>query len=332
VTSLCELLGQLAQQTLSPTEFEVLVVDDGSSIPVKPAVMLLDVPFPLRVLSQANAGQAAARHAALAHARGALAVVIDDDMRVGPTFLAEHIASHPDETRRVVLGRICSPPGRRPPLFERWRLHQMQKLSEDVRAGRATVRGYHLYTGNVSFRVDDYLAVGGFDPALRLSEDAELGIRLERAGAEFVLCESAAADHADDATSLDAWMRRSAAYGRADALVGLKHPGDPSADPWRFYFLMHPASRPSLLLSALAPRVAQPMARAAMYVAIGMAWLGAERIALAGTTVAYGMQYFSGVRAQAGTRRATFASLRHHRLAQDTRTSAPMSPSTSVTS
>jgi len=308
--SVARLVGELARQTLAADRFEVLVVDDGSREPVATRLRALAVPYELRVLTQPNAGPAAARHRALAQARGELVVIVDDDMRVTPTFLADHVGAHPSGSRRAALGRIHIDTAEAQPLFERCHMHLFEKLERDVRAGTVTLRGTNLYTGNVSFHRRDYFAVGGFDTAFRLSEDAELGVRLELAGVQIVFADGAKTLSASDHRSVRGWMRRSAAYGAADSRVSQKHPEVLWANPWRFLFLMHPLSRPALLASALAPRAVRPLAWLAMGVSLALARLGAERVAIAGTTFVYGVQYFSGVGTHAGSARRALAALR----------------------
>ncbi|AHG87660.1 group 2 family glycosyl transferase [Gemmatirosa kalamazoonensis] len=299
--SVARLLGELATQTIGPDRFEVVVVDDGSAEPVALQLEALGLPYVLRALTQPNAGPAAARHRALGQARGDLVVIVDDDMHVAPTFLAEHLAAHPPGTRRVVLGRIRIESAETQPLFERCHMYLFEKLERNVRAGRVALRGTNLYTGNVSFARAEYFAVGGFDPAFRLSEDAELGVRLDLAGCELAFADGATALSASDHRSTSAWMRRSAAYGVADMRVWQKHPQATWANPWRFLFLMNPASRPMLLASALAPRFGRALAWLAMGASLALATLGAERVAIAGATFVYGLQYFSGVGTHAGS-------------------------------
>ncbi len=318
------LLGDLARQSLGTDRFEVIVVDDGSPEPVAARLDALGVPFALRVVAQANAGPAAARHRAIELARAPLVVVVDDDMRVEPTFLAAHLAAHPAGSRRAVLGRLMSPHGERLRLFERYQLAQMERIAEDARAGRAPLRGSHVYTGNVSFRRADYFAVGGFDLAFRLSEDAELGMRLERSGVTIARSDDAVAIHASDHASLTKWLARSQAYGAADARIAEKHGGDRDADPWRFLFLVNPLSRPLLLLAVLLPAAALLGARLVMWVALVVAGIGLERGALAGTTLAYGVAYFSGVRRYAGSRRAAWSGLRRQLNARAMHELGPM--------
>lgn len=303
------LLGRLSEQTLSPETFEVIVVDDGSATSLGERLSNLAVPYRLTLLTQVNAGPAAARHKGIECARAGIIVIIDDDMAIGPDFLACHLAVHPEGTRRVVLGRIRTEPGAKLRLFERFQISVFDRLAQDVSSKKMRLIGSNLYTGNVSFRRDDYLRVGGFDKALRLSEDAELGIRLEEAGVEFEFSETAVAWHQSDHTSLEAWMRRSFEYGRADAQISQKHSGLSSADPWRFLFEINPLSRVLVLASALAPMPMRAFSWTAMRFSLGVARLGAEQIAIAGTTLVYGMQYYAGVRAQIGTRGEVYRSL-----------------------
>ena len=293
--SVLELLAQLANQTLSRDEFEVIVVDDGSAIPAAPVLESAALPLRLTVLAQKNAGPAAARHRGVSSAVGSLIVIIDDDMRVLPDFLAAHLAAHEGRGHHVVLGRLRAQPDASLELFDRLHLNLLDKVAANFAADPTSLRGSSVYTGNVSFRREEYLRIGGFDPAFRISEDAELGIRLEESGATFAMSDEAQSFHASDHTSVKKWMTRSVAYGRTDAAVSDKHPGIPSANPWRFLFLVNPVSRPLLLTSALAPWLTAPIAWLAMGASRAFAALGMERIALAGTTFTFGIQYYRGL-------------------------------------
>ena len=100
---LARLLQHLAEQTLPHTDFEVIVVDDGSS---PPAAVELDReraagrPFPLRfrLEVQPNSGAAAARHRGALLAVGDLLLFVDDDMQVPPGF-PRCASPHPRDQR-----------------------------------------------------------------------------------------------------------------------------------------------------------------------------------------------------------------------------------------
>ena len=308
--SIERLVRQLAAQEMAPDAFEIVVVDDGSAAPVAPALQRLSLPCALVVLTQPNAGAARARDRGIQAARGDLVVVLDDDMQVAGDFLTHHVSAHPAGTRRAVLGRLRLDPARAFPLFERHHARVLDCLASEILAGRWELEGANIYTGNVSFRRQDYLAVGGFDPTLRRSEDAELGIRLEKAGVALCFSEPASALHTSDHTSVRAWMQRAFEYGVWDLRIGRKHPDVVAASPWRFLFRVSPISRPLLLASVTAPWLSRRLARLAMAVALGLDRLGSERLALAGATFVYGLEYFRGVRAEAGSLAKAIADFR----------------------
>ena len=310
--SIERLVRQLGEQQMGSDAFEIVVVDDGSAEGAAPRLERLSLPCALTVITQENAGAARARDRGIAAARGDLVVILDDDMQVAPDFLARHLSAHPAGSRRAVLGRLRLDPSRSFPLFERHHARVVDCLASDILAGRWELEGTNLYTGNVSFRREDYLAVGGFDPSLARSEDAELGIRLEKAGVMFHLSEAAGALHSSDHTSVPVWMRRAFEYGVWDLRIARKHPDLATANPWRFLFRVNPISRPLLLLSAVAPFLTRPLARVAMRVALAVDRLGSERLALAGATFVYGLEYFRGVRAEAGSLAEAIKDLRRY--------------------
>jgi serine acetyltransferase/GT2 family glycosyltransferase len=298
---LSRLLAQLERQTLPAGHFEVVVVDDGSRTPAADTLGALTPRYALRVERQANAGAAAARHRGALLARGRVLVIIDDDMQVEPDFLAQHLALHEGNPKRAVLGRIRGDPQlQQMPLFERWYQRMLDTLAEDAAAGRLQLHGGHLYTGNVSLRREDYVAVGGFDCSLGHSEDSELGLRLEKAGVELVFSEQAFTLHGSDHTSLEKWRQRARRYGAFDHRIGRKHADLPHANPWRFLFELNPLSRPLMAATVVAPRAGAPVARAAYALSSVLDRLRLERAALAGTTFAYGLEYFSGLRTEVG--------------------------------
>jgi GT2 family glycosyltransferase len=308
------LMRQLDRQTLPREAYEVVAVDDGSAGDVAPRLARLDVGYRLEVVSQENCGAAAARDRGIIRARGPVVVVVDDDMQVPPGFLEAHLAYHAPGVRRAVLGRIRPDPALESmPLFERYHARMLDRWVAEVQSGRTRVQGTAVCTGNVSFRRVDYFAVGGFDRTLRRSEDADLGLRLEKAGVELVFADEAYTIHGSDHTSLAVWLHRAFLYGVHDLRIARKHSGLPSASPWRFLSLVNPVSRPVLLATLLVPSAARRLARLAISTALALDRRGAEGVAIAGTTLVYGMEYYRGVRAECGSTLAALSDLRRHR-------------------
>jgi GT2 family glycosyltransferase len=307
--ALRRLLVQLAAQALPPEEFEVVVVDDGS----RTSLPQVDVPYRLTVVRQENQGAAAARHLGAKTAIAGVVLFIDDDMAVPPALLSEHARLHDSDARAVVLGWIKRPAGAVMPLFERFHARYLDELAADVHSGRRTLTGIEVWSGNLSMRRSQYLRVGGFDVALGLSEDAELGLRLEKDGATFHVSEKAHSVHHSDHVSLGAWMRRSYRYGRTDLRISRKHPEMRHANPWRYSSIITPLSGPFLGLALAAPGLAHLVARAVMGIATSLDAIGVEGAALAGTDLAFGMEYTRGLHDEVGGFTAALRDLRRYR-------------------
>ncbi|MBK6464685.1 MAG: glycosyltransferase [Myxococcales bacterium] len=295
------LLSELAAQSpaVPPSRFEAIVVDDGSEVDVR-EVVLADYPFSLTVHRQANAGAARARQAGAELARGKVVLFLDDDMRVGPEFLEGHLALH-DAPDTVVLGQLRPDTDiAKMPLFEKFFARMLSDKADSLLAGQP-LRGHGVYTGNVSMDRELFLRVGGFDPQFRALEDEELGIRLEKAGARLLFSDRGSSLHGSDKTSLEKWLARSYNDGAYAVRVGRKHRDLPSASPFRHFEHISPISLPFLGLGLGLPAAAEPLAKLAVQVAISADKLGLERLGVAGATLVYGIQFYRGVRHEAGS-------------------------------
>lgn len=303
--SLLRLLDQLGQQSVGAAAFEVIIVDDGSSSPVGPALDARADAYPLHHYRQANGGAAAARQRGIEHATGAIVVILDDDMEVPTNFLAEHKKAHA-QGADVVLGHID--PGEiegGTSLFERVHHKLLLKTLASIQSGEAVARGVNLCTGNVSFSRAAFLDVGGFDESLKRSEDRELGIRFEKSGYRIEYGLDAESTHYSDHDSLQEWLGRAYRYGVYDRKIALKHPNVEVADPWRYFFLVSPLTRPLLVAIVIAPAIGKPLSRTAWLASRAFDRAGVEPVALVGGTVVYGLEYFRGIRDSAGSLRAT---------------------------
>jgi glycosyltransferase involved in cell wall biosynthesis len=290
----------LAEQSLSPERFELILVDDGSREPARQVLDAHSSRYATRLIEQENAGQASARDRGIREARGDVIVVLDDDMELMPDLLERHLAWH-QKGYHVVLGRIATAQRiRQMPLFEKFHANQLEKQASAFRNG-AQPRGVHLCTGNVSFRRRDYLEIGGFDRNLKRSEDRELGIRLELSGAAFVFGDDAVTVHDSDHASLEVWLTRAFNYGVYDHKIYEKHPTVDVANPWHFFFLINPLSRPFMLLTVVLPSAGKRLSSYAWQVSEFCDQRGMGRAAVRGVTYVYGLEYFRGLRHQAGS-------------------------------
>jgi GT2 family glycosyltransferase len=311
-TALLErLLMQLDAQTLDPQLFEVVVVDDGSKENVPHALQGARHRYHLVALRQQNAGPAAARHRAIENALGRVLIIVDDDMQVKADFLEQHLKMHPAGSRRAVLGRLAPDEAiKEMPYFERWYARGHDRTASRSRAGKLSLDGFAFYTGNVSLRRDDYNTVGGFDLSLRIGEDTDLGLRLEKAGVELAFCEPAVAYHGSDHVSEEAWLKKARAYGVTFHKIGQKHFDVPHASALRYLFEMNPLARPLVAWSLFLPKATEPVSKLTLEAARLFWRSGLEALAQPTTSVVFTMEVMRGVRSQTGsltdTARAVF--------------------------
>jgi glycosyltransferase involved in cell wall biosynthesis len=184
VTRLRACLDALGRQTVPATDFEVIVVNDGSSDAT--AVMLdqLTTPYALKVLHQSNQGQQIARNHGAAHAEGAVLLFIDDDIIAEPMLVAEHLKLHRERESVVGIGRMTlevdQPDWYTARFAEDWEAHY--RSLGDGRVPSWT----DAYGGNISVSRETFSQVDGFARDIRRSHDIEFGYRLQQQGLTFV--------------------------------------------------------------------------------------------------------------------------------------------------
>src|SRR4051794_15710268 len=100
-------LEALGRQTLSPDEYEILVVDDGSSDGTYETTCRLTLPCAIHVFKQPeNRGISAGRNLAIGQSRGLHLIFVSDDLIVPEEFLATHLATHERFPGSWVVGGI----------------------------------------------------------------------------------------------------------------------------------------------------------------------------------------------------------------------------------
>ena len=175
-------LRSLAGQTLPREQYEVIVVNDGSTDDTG-QVLAEPWPFQLSVIQQENRGAVASRNRAAASARGALLVFVDDDMTLDAHFLEATLALHSSAEERVGIG--SSLPDKHP-VSAFHRIFTNLCADEPPLAEEAMIPAASCATNNLSVRREVFLRIGGFrDPAgdgPGTWSDVEFGMRAARAG------------------------------------------------------------------------------------------------------------------------------------------------------
>lgn len=204
------------QKGVDPSRLDVVVVDDGSTEGVGPALTSLPTPLRVRVLRQPHSGVARARNAGWAAATGDVILFLDDDVLPAPDLVAAHLAVHATNPTAVVLGAISADAASS---RDAWTAYDDAVRVRKYRAlaGREVPSGIH-YGGNFSVRRRHLEAAGGFDDALFSNQDVDLGVRFQRLGLDFVFEPTATGIHRGR-RDLETWKLMHAVRGRLDVAM-----------------------------------------------------------------------------------------------------------------
>jgi glycosyltransferase involved in cell wall biosynthesis/GT2 family glycosyltransferase len=223
--SLLRTLRALANQTLSKNEYEVVVVNDGSTDGTDEAVAGFAAPFAVRTVPSHGRGRAAACNAGARAARGTLLVLLDDDMEPGEAFLESHLREQVYGSRRGVIGAVPVSLGASETPVVRYIGEKFNRHLEKLERSDYRVTFRDFYSGNFSIPRDLFLQVGGFDEEFRIygNEDGDLALRLLHAGVEIRYSRDAVArQHYEK--DFAALARDNVAKGRTAVLLSRKWP------------------------------------------------------------------------------------------------------------
>jgi glycosyltransferase involved in cell wall biosynthesis len=303
LSRLQRVLGAFETQTFPRERFEVVVVSDGSSDGTDEFLAETRPPFPLTVVTQANAGPAAARNRGVETARGAIVLFVDDDVVAIPELIERHMASHCTAGRdTVVIGPMMTPDDFAMRPWVEWEQQMLYKQYDAMSAGVYPATFRQFYTGNASLPRARFLAAGGFDTRFRRAEDVELAYRLDRAGVGWVWNPAAIGHHYAD-RPYTSWLRTAHDYGVNEVVFGRDEGQDPTLSRVRAEF-----TRRSPVIRALARGcVAAPWLERVFTVplraaALGAHALGAKRVSHYALSSLFNMAYFSGMAEELGGR------------------------------
>lgn len=247
---LARCLKTLADQEFSKSDYEVVVVSDGSAGEYIERIACDTATIACRLLTQSHLGAAAARNLGASAAKGRLLAFTDDDCRPAPDWLT-NLERQFNMHRGSVLvgGRVVN------------------ELTDDIFASTAQALTEFLYqhfnhdpqrarmlaSNNFCVPADAFRQIGGFDQAFTGAggEDREFCLRWAYAGHGLVYAPAATVYHAHDMT-LSKFIRQHFAYGRGAAILrrrALERGYGPIAlEPVSFYWdlLRYPQQAPGI--------------------------------------------------------------------------------------
>jgi peptidoglycan/xylan/chitin deacetylase (PgdA/CDA1 family)/GT2 family glycosyltransferase len=225
-------LSALFTQDFPSSEYEVIVVVDGSSDGTVEMLQQLRPSRGFRYIVQANRGLPVARNVALAAAEGELVLILDDDIICDPQLLRRHAEAHGTADGMVVFGPVPlhpeSPPGLVAEQWSTWCANFRTRLDRERVRGALSELWLAVSAPAVNRSISRIrlLSLGGCcDEAMKdCHEDWDLGIRLWKAGLRFHFQPDAIAYHfyvKSDRTLVRVDAPLSA---RGDVALARKHP------------------------------------------------------------------------------------------------------------
>lgn len=174
-----ELLDSLTRQTRQ--DFEVLLVEDGSTVPCEEVARRYEGRLAVRYFSKPNSGPGQSRNYGAERAEGQWLIILDSDVIVPEGYFAAVDAELEREPADAFGG-----PDRAHESFS-----DIQKAinyamtsfftTGGIRGGKKKLDKFYPRSFNMGIRREAYAALGGFSK-MRFGEDIDLSIRIFKAG------------------------------------------------------------------------------------------------------------------------------------------------------
>ena len=216
-----DLLASLCRQTY--VHFEVIVVEDGSTVPARAVVERYRDRLDMCYLIIENSGPGIARNRGAERARGEYLLILDSDVTLPAAWLEQ---VH-DALRHYPVDAFGGPDRAHPSFTPVQRAINYAMTffltTGGIRGGRRKLDTFYPRSFNMGIKREVYHALGGFSGA-RYGEDIDFSLRIVEAGYRTRLFPSAWVYH-KRRTSLARFFHQVRHSGEARVLLNRKHPG-----------------------------------------------------------------------------------------------------------
>ena len=216
-----DLLYSLTLQTY--TNFEILVIEDGSTVPCQSVVERYEKKLKIRYFTIPNGGPSVARNYGARISEGEYLLILDSDCIVPETYLEAIEQSLNVTPADAFGGPDCAHPS----------FNAMQKAisyamtsfftTGGIRGGKKKLDQFYPRSFNMGIRRDVFIKLDGFDTSMRYGEDIDFSTRIIQAGYVTRLFPNAYVYH-KRRTRLKQFFRQVEHSGEARIVLSQKYP------------------------------------------------------------------------------------------------------------
>lgn len=166
-------------EDLPERDWELLVIDDGSTDQPEQVIKNLDLKYSWRIIHQENKGRASAKNRGVRESVNELLWFLDDDMRVLPETLAAHLLHHRQHPGTICVGSQLEDEPLMKTDIQRYKCFISGQWKRQIESAPNPLCADDLYmtSANVTLSRSVYNRLDGFDERLRDAEDLDLVYR-----------------------------------------------------------------------------------------------------------------------------------------------------------
>ena len=214
----------------SRKEFEIILVEDGSTVTCEEVVQEFEKKLPIRYYSKSNSGPGPTRNFGFAHAHGAYFVVFDSDCIIPSTYF-EAV----DQVLKTTPLDAWGGPDKGHESFtlpQRAMAYTMSSFltTGGIRGGKKRIGWFQPRSFNMGISKKVFEDTGGFKFD-RFAEDIEFSIRMKKAGFRVGLIPDAFVYHKRRSSFLQ-FFKQVFNFGKGRALIGQVHPEEVKITHW----------------------------------------------------------------------------------------------------